>query len=71
MRSHNKLDSSSWTKQDCIEIISKFFSDVENDGFPYFAPGAKDQILIPSLRLEELREALIIYDNEWWYGSIG
>ena len=65
--SHEKFDSSSWTSQDCVKIIAKFFSDVDNDGFPYFAPGAKDQILIPSERLEELREALVVYDNECHY----
>lgn len=74
MRRHALLDdSSNWTKADCVRIIAEFFHDVANDGFPevYVGPGAKDSTLIPDIRLEELREALIVYDNECWYGAIG
>lgn len=71
------LDSSNWTRKDCTKIVGRFFHDVENDGFPSIhtdpeSIGAhKGDIFIPVERLEELKEALITYDNECWYGAIG
>lgn len=66
-------NSSNWTKEDCVKIIAKFFYDFESDRFPsvYVGPGVKDSTLIPDQRLSELREALVVYDNECYYGDIG
>ena len=62
-------NSSNWTKEDCVKIIAKFFYDFESDRFPsvYVGPGVKDSTLIPDQRLSELREALVVYDNDGPY----